>query len=108
MTFFLILLFIFVIWPLIRVAVTFNRIKRRNQQIFEQMFGSQQNAREPKRRKPGWSKSPSAAKKKIDPTVGEFVAFEEVACYTEHHTPDQTVKSVSVEQQIVDVEWEDI
>ncbi len=50
-----------------------------------------------------------AHKKKIDPSVGEYIEFQEVSCTVEtsdsqgnRHIYTQT------EQQIVDVEWEDI
>lgn len=47
-------------------------------------------------------------RKKIDPDVGEYVAFTEVEGASGQSESYRTATSVRVEQQVVDVEWEDI
>lgn len=49
---------------------------------------------------------PRKTSKKIDPDVGEYVRFEEIK---EPRTDTRTEqKPFTVEEQIVDVEWEDL
>lgn len=56
--------------------------------------------------------TPKARKKKIDPNVGEYVAFEEIACdvKTSETTSnaDGTQHTVSTESRVEDAVWEDI
>lgn len=56
---------------------------------------------------------PPVKKKKIPRDVGEYVAFTEVAVETQTESTDSdgnttTESSFEVEQQVVDVKWEDI
>ncbi len=53
---------------------------------------------------------PEVRKKKIDPDVGEYVAFTdiEVAQTTTDPADGSTTTTVYHEQQITDIEWEDI
>lgn len=48
-------------------------------------------------------------KKKIDPTVGEYIEFQEISC-TVDATDNQGNRHIftQTEQQIVDAEWEDL
>ncbi len=47
-------------------------------------------------------------KKKIDPNVGEYVAFEEIACNTTTQTASQDDTAFRSEPQVEDAVWEDI
>lgn len=48
-------------------------------------------------------------KKKIDPTVGEYVQFTEVTTKETHTQADGSTSSVSEsESQVTDVTWEDL
>lgn len=51
---------------------------------------------------------PPVTKKKIDPTVGEYVEFTETVETSTRQTPEGEETSVRVEQQITDVQWEDL
>ncbi|MDE6367904.1 MAG: hypothetical protein K2K94_01540 [Muribaculaceae bacterium] len=103
-TFLLLLLLIFVIWPMVRGMIAIARARRSARRFFEQFRqaagapdGQQRNAPEQPQPKP---------RKKINPDDGEFVAFEDLPADTS--TEPTTFASVEIEQQIVDVEWEDI
>lgn len=53
--------------------------------------------------------SSSRKKKKIDPNVGEYVAFEEIACNTTTQTTDSDGRTTyRSESQVEDAVWEDI
>lgn len=99
--FLILLLIIFVIFPLIKVAVTIYRARRQMRNVFEQFRQTGRAASE--RPEP----KPAPRRKKIDPADGEFVAFEELP---PDNAAQQTVETetIVVEQQIVDAEWEDI
>lgn len=103
----LILLFFFgyfVIWPIIKVLMKANEIRRQ----FGRPYGSASNGyrREPER-KAGWSSAGiKKRKKKIEKDVGEYVSFTEESC--DMTDRDRTIETFEYEQQIVDVEWEDI
>lgn len=47
-------------------------------------------------------------KKKIDPDMGEYVAFEEIKVTSSHKTTAYDASSTYNESQIVDAEWEEI
>lgn len=105
---FLFLLFVFfIVIPVVRVVITIWRARRQTRRFFDQFRNatgtgpSSQTGRKEAPRQP-------KTKKKIDPSVGEYVAFEEIK--TESTTTDRqnTTTYTEVEQQIVDVDWEDI
>lgn len=99
-TFFLLLLLFFVIWPMIKGMLAIMRARRSARRFFDQFrqaAGSPQ--KEPEQPKP---------RKKINPEDGEFVAFEDLPPETDSATYTETRTEIRVEQQIVDVEWEDI
>lgn len=103
LAFFLFIL-LFVVVIVVSVVVRVVRAAQRMKQNLRSMFGNtdapsgnahgQQHQHQPPRRR-----------KKIDPSVGEYVKFEEIACTVTH--TDKTV-TYTREQQIVDVEWEDL
>lgn len=117
MSFFGLIFIIFLIWlvpKLIRGFFFVNQIKKQTRQMYEQMYGSQQDAsrsRE-KKRKPGWS-TPQPRRKKIDPNVGEYVSFQEVSVSESARTTvdpatGDTHTTYTVEQQVTDAEWVDL
>lgn len=111
LTFFLILLFIFFIWPLIRVGLTMNRVRKQARQAYEQMYNQNYGgagAQQQRTRKPGWNASATLRKKKIDSSVGDYVPFEEVSEVSTDRTDSSGRTSFTVEQQITDAEWEEI
>lgn len=61
--------------------------------------------------KGGWS-SPVKKPKKIDPEVGEYIKFKEVAvespASTNEEDASRATRAGAVEQQVEDVKWEDI
>lgn len=111
LTFFLILLFIFFIWPLIRVGLTVSRVRKQARQAYEQMYNQNcggAGAQQKRTRKPGWNASATPRKKKIDASVGDYVPFEEVSEVSNARTDSSGRTSFTVEQQITDAEWEEI
>lgn len=99
---FLIIFFIF-IWPICKVIWRGYRLQKRWQEATAGMrdsFARQQRA----------ENRPPQKKKKIDPSVGEYVAFEEISCDTtiETKTDEKGNTTVKVESQIEDATWEEI
>lgn len=98
------LLFIFIILPiiitLIRAAFFVHRARKSVRDAFRGTGGtdnSGQNDTTPRR------------SKKIDPNEGEYVAFEDITISTTETSDDRRRSTrYTVEQQIVDAEWEDI
>lgn len=88
----------FVIWPLLKAAFVYRKIKKN---FFSQFSDRQQDSSKPK-----------AKKKIIDPSVGEYVAFEEIektnTSYSETVADSETTIVNLTESQTVDTEWEDI
>lgn len=100
---FLLLIF-FVIVPLVRGLLAFYRLRRNARQFFEGFRNpgaSTGSDRAPRQEQP-------RHRKKIDPTEGEFVSFEELPPDADSTAYTETRTEVRVEQQVVDVEWEDI
>lgn len=99
-TFLLLLILFFVVWPLVKGILALYRARRAARKYFEQF---RRNAG-PQQQKPG--PQPPKARKKINPDDGEFVSFEEIP--GKNNSDDKPRTKGTVEQQIVDVEWEDI
>lgn len=104
---FLLLLF-FVIIPIGRVAWAmwrqYRMVKRQFRQAREMQDAFRRAARGERGADPG---RPEPHKKKIDPEVGEYVAFEEVATFRE--TDEQPSGTpITPGQQIEDADWEEI
>ena len=105
---FLFLLFVFfIVIPVIRVVITIWRARRQTRRFFDQFrtaagagASSQTRQKEPQQK--------PRSKKKIDPSVGEYVAFEEIKSETTTTYRQNTTTYTEVEQQVVDVDWEDI
>ncbi len=110
MTLILLLLFFLIIWPLIRVAIAFYRAQQQARKAFGQ-FG-RESSQQRTGRKAGWSGFQRQRKKKISRDMGEYVEFEEIVKTSTENTVNgdeaSTEQKTEIEQQIVDVEWEDI
>lgn len=107
MSFLLLLIIIFIVVPIIRVAITFHRLKRNARQAFESMYGRAYSSGNRQADREDVTRPPK--RKKIERDVGEYVAFEELP-----PNPDAARESASrsakavIEQQVVDAEWEEI
>lgn len=109
---FLIVVVIFMYLPRILMWLAAYLVRRRAQKMFGQFTDPSRAARgQSGKKEPEPAPAPA---KKIDPTVGEYVRFEEIeveAQTTETLHADGTTErttQVRVEEQVVDVEWEDI
>lgn len=113
MTFLLILIFIFFILPAIVTSLLKYSLKRkiRNayrqaQDQYNQYYGASAGQNEPEQ--------PKAPAKKIAQDIGEYIHFEEIEVSSETTTrkdvsgQTETTTKIRIEEQVVDVEWEDI
>lgn len=101
-TFLLLLLIFFVVIPLCKIGWRVWNLHRQWQRATQGMrdaYAAAQNAAK-KAAKP-------KKKKKIDPSVGEYVAFEEVKT-TATYTSTSTGTTFRAESQIEDAVWEEI
>lgn len=113
MTFVLILIFIFIIWPIIRVGWTIHRMRSQARKAYEEMYARATggNPEAQPSRKAGWSRPAKAKAKKIDSSVGDYVTFEEIKAETtqsDFSSRGTDSRTVVTEQQITDVEWEEV
>jgi len=103
---------------MIKVWRTVHKVKSGDFSVFGDLFGQpgaqkSNSAYAPNgTRKAGWTKA-RFRKKKIDPNVGEYVAFSEVSLTEEERTArnsatDKKEATYTTEQQVADIEWEDI
>ncbi|MGN0220127.1 MAG: hypothetical protein ACI4AX_07570 [Muribaculaceae bacterium] len=105
---FLFLLFVFfIVIPIIRVMATIWRARRQTRRFFDQFRTAAGAGASTQTRQKEAPRQPKT-KKKIDPSVGEYVAFEEIKTETTTADARDAKTYTEVEQQIVDVEWEDI
>ncbi len=98
------LLFIFIVLPVIvlltRTAFFVHRARKSVRDAFRGMDGSDNS---------GQNNAAPRRSKKIDPNEGEYVAFEDITMSTTETSDDgRRSTRYTVEQQIVDAEWEDI
>lgn len=117
--FLLIVFFIFVVRPLFKLWRTYSKLKKGDFSVFGDLFGQPGSQKQTSaygtdgHRKAGWTKA-RIKKKKIPADVGEYVKFTEITTAEESRTTtkqagaDGNQSTVTVEQQITDVEWEDI
>lgn len=102
-----ILLLVFVFVPLGKIAYRVWQAQRRWQQAAQGM-------RDTFNRAAGQQKpeQPPVKKKKIDPSVGEYVAFEDIACdvktSTTYTDSQGNTGTVYTESRVEDAVWEDI
>ena len=96
--FIIFLLFIFIIWPIVRVAGAISKARRQfydRQEAFRQAYGANNQNNN----------------KIFSRNDGEYVEFEEVttaSSYTETKKNGYGEERYTVEQQVTDAEWEDI
>lgn len=90
----LLLVWFYMIVPFLKIYRAVNKAQK-NVRDFQQR--QQQQRQQPRQ--------PEPTKKKIDPTVGEYVQFTEV---TEERTTPEGDTVTTAEQQITDVTWEDL
>jgi len=105
-TLLLLLIIVFIIIPLLRGMFAIFRARKTVKKYFDQ-FRQAQNTGNSRSDKNSAEHRSTRKRKKINPEDGEFVAFEDIpgsVCDNDA----QTKKNIAVEQQIVDVEWEDI
>ncbi len=113
-TIILILVIVFIIWPIVRAALMFHKIRSQAKRVFRQAAQSQREAGEEQRRanrKGGWSRSRNRKPKVIQRNEGEYVEWEEITVTDEQpsgNSSGRSSKRVKVESQISDAEWEDI
>ena len=113
MKFILLLLLFWLLWTLAKPFVRIYRNVRRAQRgewiNLNDLFGTPGAQRTSdtgrKQRGGGWS-GIRRTKKKIDPDVGEYVKFKEIPA--DPSAPRSETVNYTVEQQVVDVEWEEI
>ncbi len=117
--FLLVVFFIFVVRPLFKLWRTYSKLKKGDFSVFGDLFGQPGSQKQTLaygtdgHRKAGWTKA-RIKKKKIPADVGEYVKFTEITTAEESRTTteqagaDGNQSTVTVEQQITDVEWEDI
>lgn len=101
---FLLILFLYKLGKILWRGWTFSRQWRR---ATENMREAYRRAAEGANRSP---EQPTPKKKKIDPTVGEYIAFEEVKTETStfEATSDGNSSSIRAESQVEDAVWEEI
>ena len=116
--FLLVVFFIFVVRPLFKLWRTYSKLKKGDFSVFGDLFGQPGSQKQTSaygtdgHRKAGWTKA-RIKKKKIPADVGEYVKFTEITTAESRTTTKQAgadgnQSTVTVEQQITDVEWEDI
>ncbi|MDE6305461.1 MAG: DUF4834 family protein [Muribaculaceae bacterium] len=99
-----------ILWFIIKIYISVRDAKRRANDLFGQ-FGAR-TAEGSRERKAGWSSMSAPKRKKIDSSIGEYVAFEEISdtkgSAASSSDGGRTDTGIEVEQQVTDVEWEDI
>lgn len=103
------------VWYLLRMLLAVNRVRRNARDFFNQFNQTASGAARPQEREAGWSAPVARKRKKIDPNVGEYVAYEEVTTRASDATDARTGAAGSGrrdygarEPQVTDAEWEDI
>ena len=103
------LFWVFFIWFLLTLLISVYRgfkVYRRGRRAFDAMFGNDRNHSAKKKKE---AETPAPPRKIIDPEIGEYVHYEEIDVSAETKTENQhTTTKIKVEEQIVDVQWEEI
>lgn len=116
MGFLIALLVLFIFFRYLARPLLLWYLKRKARRYFGQNFGGfdgRPNDDRQRQAHHSGSPQPEEHKKKIDKDVGEYVKFEEISVSESTFAATDSSESssterVEVEQQIVDVEWEDI
>lgn len=115
MGFFGLLLLLILIWfvvvPLFRIGSAVNKARKTFREA-QHAYERAQRGESTYERKAGWSQ-PQQKRKRIDPSVGEYVKFQEVKLTAEElrQRSDGTTeysRTTRMESQVEDAEWEDI
>lgn len=109
--FLLLILFIwFIVVPLLKVASLVNRARKGMRQG-ARGFQRTDNPDEPTPRKGGWS-APRRKRKRIDPSVGEYVNFQEIKLSSDEieqrNRDNNRTRTTVTESQVEDAEWTEI
>lgn len=109
--FILILIAIWIVPKLVRGYMFVHRIRKQTRRMYEQMYNNGFGQGDtPDGKNSGNNRSSGSRnqqrRKKIDPSVGEYVSFEEIS--DTRTTSQDTHTTYTVEQQVTDAEWEDI
>ena len=111
MSIFGIVLIIIIVWfvlrPIFRVWLAVHRARRRMQD-FARAAGFDPTGRGDNGDRTRTAPQPQPRRKKIDPSVGEYVAFEEVSVSATDNERTHTRHKVKPESQVVDIDWEDL
>ncbi len=107
MEFIVILILLFVWFFMIAPFIKLYKASKQWRNVFEQAQQQQRRQRQADGRR---QQQPPVARKKIDPTVGEYVEFTETTEVTATATDGGAGSSIRVETeaQITDITWEDI
>lgn len=107
-TFLLLIFLFFVVYPLFKIGITVYRVRQKASEFFNRSSGNGgADGYTSGKRRAGWSHTRQDRKKKIDPSVGEYVEFEDIKVpYRQEEFRGRT--DYKTEPQVEDAEWEDI
>lgn len=99
----------YVVWPIVRVALTLRRARRQARDFFNDASGRSgaQGQRESSAYRE-YRRARRRGGKKIDASVGEYVEFEEIPTYRSADTGQATRPDFKPESQVEDAEWVDL
>lgn len=96
---------LFFIWPVLRLGWKIYSVRRQMNRMFNNARSA--NTQRPNAGPGSTGSNPfSARRKKIDPSIGEYVEFEEVETTTQ--TEEYHEVKYERRQQVEDAEWEEI
>ena len=109
-TIILILFIIFVVWPLCKLIWRGYQVHQQWKKATEGMRDAFNQSRQPGSNGQRQQGAKRGRKKKIDPNVGEYVAFEEISCnVNSQSTTDASGQThTRTESQVEDAVWEEI
>ena len=119
MSFFLFILLLFLLYfvvvPLVKIGTKIHQARKSWREMYRTMSGAGGFGQQSRQSQNGYGRAhdpqPKRKKKKIDPSVGEYVAFEEISvAESEKKSSSDNGKksSYTEEQQIEDAVWEEI
>lgn len=113
MSFFFLLILLFILWPLIRVLYAVNKARRQARDFFNQSRGHRggfySDPYDEPERPGGWSRGNSVVRPKVfTRDIGEYVEFEEIEGTSANDGYTYTRTTYSAESFISDADWEDI
>lgn len=119
MSFFLFILLLFLLYfvvvPLVKIGTKIYQARKSWRDMYRTMSGAGGFGQQSRQSQNGYGRAhdpqPKRKKKKIDPSVGEYVAFEEISVAeseTKSSSDNGKKGFYTEEQQIEDAVWEDI